>query len=322
MKRRSLLKRVALIVIGLGFAGLLGQLVSTIYMTRMHKVPGKYVQTPNGKLHLHCTGEKAHPLILLEAGAIGWSQTWGWVQPELAKRYRVCSYDRPGLGWSETNETPDAVSAVLALHYALTKTGERLSNVTLVGHSYGAIVGRAFIAQYPDIVTKFVQVDGSHPEQFSLLPSSFVNKAKVFNDLLQPLAYVSYTGLTRLFNPLGKLAKDLPQETHFAVRYFGSDPTHLLTAYTEMELWEQSAVLAKNADLTDKIMLVISAAYMPDATEYEYNAWIQLHKSTAALSRYSIHKVIPNTDHYSLLMNKEHAQTLAAHITNFIERNQ
>ena len=41
---------------------------------------------------------------VLEAPALGMSAAWGWVQPEVARRTRVCSYDRSGLGWSETGD--------------------------------------------------------------------------------------------------------------------------------------------------------------------------------------------------------------------------
>jgi len=29
------------------------------------------------------------------------SADWGWIQPEIAKKTRICAYDRAGIGWSE-----------------------------------------------------------------------------------------------------------------------------------------------------------------------------------------------------------------------------
>ncbi|MEO3679010.1 alpha/beta fold hydrolase [Rheinheimera fenheensis] len=312
------MKKIILIIALVALFGLLAQLASNLYMSRVYQTPGSYVQTSSGRLHVNCTGSTSSPLIVLEAGAIGWSQTWSWVQPALAKKFRVCSYDRPGLGWSDSHETLDAETAVMALHQALKEAGESLSNITLVGHSYGAIVVRAFAAKYPHLVNALVFVDGSHPDQFAILPESFVQKAKQFNDLLKPLAYLSYTGIVRLVNPLGQLASELPDNTHFAVRYFGSSPKHLLSAYTEMQLWQQSAELAKSASLSHTPLLIISAAKMPDATEHEYQAWLSLHKSMLSLSNRPKHLIIDGSDHYSLLMNPHHAARLAQHISKFI----
>lgn len=312
------MKKIILIIALVALFGLLAQLASNLYMSHVYQTPGSYVQTSSGRLHVNCIGDTSSPLVVLEAGAIGWSQTWSWVQPALAKRFRVCSYDRPGLGWSEANDTPDANAAVSALFEALSQSGETLSDVTLVGHSYGAIVIRAFAAKYPNIVKALVFIDGSHPDQFSLLPTSFVKKATGFNDLLKPLAYLSYSGIVRLVNPLGQLASDLPKSSHFAIRYFGSSPQHLLTAYNEMQLWQQSAELANTANLSDTPLLIISAAKMPDATEDEYQAWLSLHKSMLQLSSATKHVVIPESDHYSLLMNKYHAASVVQQLSDFL----
>ena len=34
------------------------------------------------------------------------SAAWAWVQADVAKTTRVCSYDRAGLGWSESGDAP------------------------------------------------------------------------------------------------------------------------------------------------------------------------------------------------------------------------
>jgi hypothetical protein len=39
------------------------------------------------------------PTVVLEAPATAMSSAWAWVQADVAKMTRVCSYDRAGLGW-------------------------------------------------------------------------------------------------------------------------------------------------------------------------------------------------------------------------------
>jgi pimeloyl-ACP methyl ester carboxylesterase len=39
----------------------------------------------------------------------GWGDSsagWGWVQTEVAKSTRICTYDRAGMGWSEVSPKP------------------------------------------------------------------------------------------------------------------------------------------------------------------------------------------------------------------------
>ena len=40
------------------------------------------------------------PTVVLDAGSPDTSTTWRWVQPQIARKTRVCAYDRAGLGRS------------------------------------------------------------------------------------------------------------------------------------------------------------------------------------------------------------------------------
>ena len=50
------------------------------------------------------------------------SATWALVQPQVANFTRVCSYDRPGLGWSDPSSGPRDSVHVAALVEDLLKT--------------------------------------------------------------------------------------------------------------------------------------------------------------------------------------------------------
>jgi hypothetical protein len=58
--------------------------------------PGRLVDLGGYRLHLWCTGDGA-PAVILDAGLGGTSAGWGFVQPEVARFTRVCSYDRAGM---------------------------------------------------------------------------------------------------------------------------------------------------------------------------------------------------------------------------------
>src|SRR5688572_1762274 len=63
-------------------------------------LPGRLVDVGGYRLHLWCTGSGA-PSVILDAGLGGSTVVWGFVQPEVARFTRVCSYDRAGLGYSD-----------------------------------------------------------------------------------------------------------------------------------------------------------------------------------------------------------------------------
>src|SRR5919201_5621688 len=67
--------------------------------------PGRLVDIGGHRLHIWCTGTGTPPVIL-ENGLGGSSTGWGFVQPEVAKFTQVCSYDRAGMGYSDTGRSP------------------------------------------------------------------------------------------------------------------------------------------------------------------------------------------------------------------------
>jgi hypothetical protein len=62
--------------------------------------PGRLVDIGGYRLHLWCTGDGT-PAVILDTGLGGSSVGWGFVQPDVARFTRVCSYDRAGMGYSD-----------------------------------------------------------------------------------------------------------------------------------------------------------------------------------------------------------------------------
>src|SRR5215469_9235665 len=98
--------------------------VTTIYETvataderARFRPPGRLVDVGGYRLHLRCEGQGS-PTVVFESGGGMTSNEWTLVQPEAAKFTRVCSYDRAGLGWSESGPLQDPVEV---LHVLLRK---------------------------------------------------------------------------------------------------------------------------------------------------------------------------------------------------------
>ena len=117
-------------------------------------------------MHLYCIGA-GEPTIVLESGLGASSDVLGWMtlQTKLARYSRVCSYDRAGMGWSESADTPrDADHIAADLHALLAKAGVRPPFV-LVGLSRGGLYIRDYAAHYRGEVAGLVLVDSSTPYQ-------------------------------------------------------------------------------------------------------------------------------------------------------------
>lgn len=86
------------------------------------------------------------------------------IQTQIAKRCRTISYDRAGIGKSETIENERNLGNIsIELDSVLTKTG--LDNsLILVGHSRGGLIARYFANQHPDKVSGLILIDPAIPE--------------------------------------------------------------------------------------------------------------------------------------------------------------
>jgi pimeloyl-ACP methyl ester carboxylesterase len=122
--------------------------------------PGRLVDIGGRSLHFLCSGTGS-PTVILEAGASAFAIDWSLVQPEIARRNRVCSYDRAGSGWSQPRGEVDTPARIVRdLHAALAAAGEKPPYV-LVGASMGGVYVRLYQLEYPPEVAGLVFVDPS-----------------------------------------------------------------------------------------------------------------------------------------------------------------
>jgi pimeloyl-ACP methyl ester carboxylesterase len=112
--------------------------------------PGRLVDLGGYRLHLWCTGvpQPGAPTIVLSIGGGGFAVDWSLVQRPLSDSARVCSYDRPGYGWSDAGPYPRTFrQEAFEIRTALDRAGERPPYL-LVGQSLGAFVVRRIAENY------------------------------------------------------------------------------------------------------------------------------------------------------------------------------
>lgn len=123
------------------------------------------VRLPDGRtVHLVCMGHGA-PVVILTAGAGGWSVVWSKVQPAVALKTRVCAWDRAGYGFSDPSPKPQTVDNTTSDLEAALSAGGVAPPYVLVGHSLGAYESLLLADRRPSDVVGMVLVDPSVPDQ-------------------------------------------------------------------------------------------------------------------------------------------------------------
>lgn len=131
---------------------------------------GTLIEVDGRKQRLVCEGEvrPGEPVIIFESGAYSAAADWGYLQPEVAKTSRTCSYDRAGMGWSEPSKAPrDPATLARELKALLTAAGETGPYI-LVGHSMAGLLTRAYISQNPRDVVGLVLIDAADPSAIAI----------------------------------------------------------------------------------------------------------------------------------------------------------
>ena len=146
--------------------------------------PGRLVDIGGRRLHILCSGSGS-PTVVLEAGASSFAIDWTLAQRDIARTNRVCSYDRAGMGWSDTTETRAPASDARDLHSLLGAAGERPPYV-MVGASRGGLLIRAYLLDYPADVVGLVFVDpASEDRLFTMVGGDAVLIASLTPDQLK-----------------------------------------------------------------------------------------------------------------------------------------
>jgi pimeloyl-ACP methyl ester carboxylesterase len=133
----------------------------------MYARPGQLVKSEGTRLNFYCIGSGS-PTVVFDSGWGDWAPVWTFVQPQVAKWTRACSYDRAGAGFSDPGPMPrTSVRIAAELRSALHHAGIQGPYI-LVGNAFGGDNIRTFAADYPIELAALVLVEAdtvSTPEQ-------------------------------------------------------------------------------------------------------------------------------------------------------------
>lgn len=147
-------------------AGALYQKLGLRRDRKLHPPPGRLIDLGTHHLHVLEAGQGS-PTIVLEAGLMSTMLSWSDIQRALAQSYRVVSYDRAGLGWSDLGPMPRTADRMAEELHTLLERAAIPPPYVLVGHSFGGLTMPLFAARYPRQTAGMVLVDPVVPAEWN-----------------------------------------------------------------------------------------------------------------------------------------------------------
>jgi pimeloyl-ACP methyl ester carboxylesterase len=335
LKIRIFLRRLGigliLLITLLALVGASYQAYATHRDARALPPPGQMVDVGDHLLHIDCRGE-GEPMILLEAGAQLWSSGWRHIHSNLARDYRVCAYDRSGLGWSDAGSPPfDAETAVTELHALLGASGESLPFV-FVGHSLGGMLAQVYNDRYPGEIAAAVYIDTGDPK---ILIADFEAQR---DDPIRPCGFsckaqigFAYLGVPRLVLNNVDMLDDpaYPSDAVAEFKALAARPEFLKSAFWIVRYMPTAAFQTLDAGpIADRPVLVIysgdygelvSAGEDPKEMTRWKNAYVAAWQQAADTSPGGVGPVmIPGANHITVIADRDHALAVATHIREFM----
>lgn len=282
---------------------------------------------PGRRMNVYCIGSGS-PTVIFESGLSDWSNTWPLIQPAVSRRTRACSYDRPGMGYSDPSpHHPTPANAVKDLHTLLDQASIK-GPLVLVGHSLGGFYMKLYAATYPDQVAGIVLIDPSEERLWDrvgpqltprfgakLVADARADDAESIRDGIAHFqecaekarkARLDEATYTQCSDPvraqLGNMINDerrklqqlaayqTAQADEFAYSMFATDPA-ADARYTK---------LFSGKPFGDKPLVVLTHSIWdmtPPFGETGWLSWVTAHQLTAAMSSNGREDVVPMTRH-------------------------
>jgi len=293
---RIIVRSLLTLVILLAIAGFLYQNISEARDRRFNAMPGQLIDVVGYKMHIHCSGQGT-PAVILDSGMGDSYISWSKVQPQIAKFTRICSYDRSGLGYSESGPRPRTSKVMAEELHQLLHNAEIPPPYILVGHSMGGYNVRLFASLYRSEVAGMVLVDSSHPEQQKRFPQELSDLDKTWLREQEFLAFSTPFGIPRLLGFCGNDAKIRAVDCNFHSAREGVAELKTVA--------ESAAQTAATGSLGDMPLAVLS--HDPDKPDPDLpfdllqptnDAWQQMQEELSHLSTRGTHVIAKHSGHY------------------------
>lgn len=298
--------------------------------------PQQLVHIEEGRtINLVCLGHGS-PTVILTAGLQNWSLAWRLIQLPLAKRTRVCAWDRAGFGFSGPSpKQQDIVHTTEDLERAL-KGADIRGPYLMVGHSLGGYEALRFTDLHQESVVGMVLVDPAIPDEQALMEriaTLLRTKSSALDG--QIVKHLQDCAMELRGNALGRSAPQLDQCTadpvvpadfpslKAAIARLNADPERLLTQASTVREFDSEAardsreVMNAQRRYGDMPLIVLTAGRdesqmlqmfggVPPAelaqlrqqiAQFLHDAWVPAHDAYAALSTRGRNQLVPDAGH-------------------------
>lgn len=295
------------IVVGLfGFVlllaafGFIYENISEARDRRFHPMPGRVVEIVSGgsslKMHIDCSGQGT-PTVVLDSGLGDSFASWQKVQPQIAKFTSVCSYDRAGIGYSDSSPRPRTSQVIAEELHSLLQAAGISPPYVVVGHSMGGYDVRVFTSLYRNEIAGMVLVDASHPDQEKRLPIELRDMEGSWLRQAEFLEFGMPFGVPRLLGLCDENPGVRAVECNFHTEREG---------VAEMKAFRVSAAqVAATGSLGDLPFAVLShdpekpsAEFPADVAKRTNDAWEKMQEEMAHLSTRGTQAIAKNSGHY------------------------
>lgn len=271
------------------------------------------VLTNSGRtLNLLCEGSGS-PTVILESGTGDGMSVWRNVQPLLAEHYKVCAYDRAGLGLSPPDLKHRDLDGIVRDLEKLTVAAHLRPPYLLVSHSFGGMILRMYARRHSANVMGMVLVDPPSEGEVSRIEKIIPGAGQMLTASIDH--DLSCAGAKEL---VGTCAPSIPDDAPapIAARLRSAARVHYLTEAAEMRAdlngVNDAEIERAGTDLRDLPLIVLTSEQFksnehmsPEIRTASQTLWMTVHSEIAAHSTRGSNRVVAGTGHYIQLDRPE-----------------
>jgi pimeloyl-ACP methyl ester carboxylesterase len=285
------LNLIVVLFLGLILAGAIYESAAEAADVRAYPPPGQMVDVGGYHLHLNCRGSGS-PTVVIDTGWGDGSAMWSGVQSEVAKTTRVCTYDRAGMGYSETGPLPRNAAQLAKELHTLLQQANIPGPYLLVGHSLGGLSVRVFAHDYTAEVAGVVLIDSMSPAQFPPSPPDRQPQTASPTPGFSLPVVLARIGLVRLLaGPLG-FKPALPAEEQKAFTAFAVTPRSIQAWLDEGAVMPESGAQARAVKSFGDLPLIVLSRGLDQKPD-----WQAMQTELLQLSSNSQQLIADKSDH-------------------------